>query len=62
MHRLTGDARLLGAYLLDTQSGAIVINYIFQGGHFPRVFEVHSKRLCRCRGSAAEFLDMCCHI
>lgn len=32
VHRLTGDARLLGAYLLDTQSGAIVVNCVFQGG------------------------------
>ncbi len=32
VHRLTGDARLLGAYLLDTQSGAILVNYVFLGG------------------------------
>ncbi len=31
-HRLAGDARLLGAYLLDTQSGAILVNYVFRGG------------------------------
>ncbi len=32
VHRMTGDARLLGAYLLDTQSGTILINYVFLGG------------------------------
>jgi tetratricopeptide (TPR) repeat protein len=31
-HRLTGDSKMLGAYLLDTQSGAILVNYVFQGG------------------------------
>jgi tetratricopeptide (TPR) repeat protein len=32
LQRLTGDARLLGAYLLDTQSGSILINCVFRGG------------------------------
>jgi len=31
-HRLTGNANLLGVYLLDAQSGAILVNYVFQGG------------------------------
>ena len=31
-HHLTGDDKLLGAYLLDTQSGAILVNHVFQGG------------------------------
>ncbi len=32
VQRLVGDARLLGAYLLDTQSGSILVDYVFQGG------------------------------
>jgi tetratricopeptide (TPR) repeat protein len=32
VHRLTGDARMLGASLLDTPSGEILIDYLFQGG------------------------------
>jgi len=32
VHRLTGDARMLGASLLDTPSGKILVDYLFQGG------------------------------
>ncbi len=31
-HRLTGDEKMLGAYLLDRQPGSIMVNYVFQGG------------------------------
>lgn len=31
-HRLTGDARVLGAHLLDAGSGEVAVNYVFEGG------------------------------
>ena len=31
-HRITGDARMLGARLIDSRSGVVQINFIFQGG------------------------------
>jgi len=31
-HRLAGDANMLGARLIDTPSGAIQVNFVFEGG------------------------------